>query len=459
MHQPKHVSFLDSFINFEQNLHERSVGDFKLDRMHALLDAVGQPHTKLRVVHVAGSKGKGSTCAMLAQILSHAGYRTGLYTSPHLKSYHERIRILGDKFAEPTPGVFSDAITDVQLDALIEEYGPSIEQMRDSDSLGSLTFYEVFTALAFLHFVKEQSDIVILETGLGGRLDATNTVSALVAVLTTIGLEHTEILGETLEAIATEKAAIIKRDQMVVVAPQKEAAEHVINAQCESMGIVPLHAKSSMITSSQLSHHDQKLSIQTPQNSYPDLTVNLVGRHQGENALTALLTAEALNSIGYNVTRSHMYAGLETVSWPLRFEKVDDKPTVILDSAHSVDSFQELQKTLVDVYRGRTLHVVLGLSMDKMIEEICTIVNQMAVTVHLTKSKHARAHTFTKEEMQKYFNVDKVVCNNDAMDCIERAVTQAQSSDVVVVAGSVFLAAEARKRWDHQNNEFITLDN
>src|SRR3989338_2108647 len=189
-------SYLDSFINFEKNLNDVTNASFKLERVRRLLLSMGNPHQKLNYVHVAGSKGKGSTCALVASILKEAGLRVGLYTSPHMESYRERIRFLVKGQTNEDNGIFDDSITQAELDDLVEWNKDVIEDLRNSET-GRLTFYEVFTCLAFRYFYKRNADIVVLETGLGGRLDATNMIDSAVGVITPISLEHTHILGDT----------------------------------------------------------------------------------------------------------------------------------------------------------------------------------------------------------------------------------------------------------------------
>lgn len=441
------TQYLRSFIDYEHTLHQIRAEQFKLERMERLLDAVGRPHHKLRAVHVAGSKGKGSTCAMIAQILKAAGYRVGLYTSPHIHTYFERIRIL-DADREPlSHSLFPDSITPEELASLLTDYQDDIDAVRDSERNGRLTFYEVFTALALLHFERRETDVVILETGLGGRLDATNAVPAKIAVITPIGLEHTHILGDTLAAIAAEKAAIIKPGQIVIVAPQQPEAMAVIEQQCAACAIHPSIINSAQIECARMDFDGQQVTMNTGTAKYPDLHIKLTGRHQQINALTALQVVEGLNREGLPVSNDAVYAGLSNVPWPIRFEVVAHRPEVILDAAHSLESLQELHKTL-DALRGeRRIRVVFGVSKDKNIPAMCAQIKSWAETVYLTAANHPRAHPFSSQEAEQYFTGRSVVIIPDVHRAVEQAVQESNREDIIVITGSLFVASQVRGIW------------
>ena len=232
--------YLNSFINFESNLHQASSHAFNLDRVRRLFKNLGDPQKNLKFIHVAGTKGKGSTCVFIAHILQAAGYRVGLYTSPHLYKINERIRVLAPG-SQNISRDFSGSITDGEFNALIKALKPKLEKARRDPLSGNLTYFEVLTGLALYYFAKKKTDIVVLEAGLGGRLDATNAVEAIVDVITPISFDHTHLLGNTLDKIAREKAAIIKnRGSRVVIGKQHDKAMRVILKQCRDFAIRPV---------------------------------------------------------------------------------------------------------------------------------------------------------------------------------------------------------------------------
>lgn len=440
------AAYLNSFIDYEHDLHQRTVKDFKLDRMFALLEAVGNPQQRLLAVHVAGSKGKGSTCAMLANILSASGYTTGLYTSPHIDSYHERIRVLGDKTgAVAGRGIFNDSIRDEDLTALIAQYKDRIEHIRRDADLGRLTFYEVFTALALLYFEQRHIDVVVLETGLGGRLDATNTVPARVAVITPVGLEHTAILGETLAAIAAEKAAIIKEGQEVVIAPQAPEADEVIEKRCAACGITARRVHPGMWEPVSAGPFDQIIHVRSPREEYRDLRLGLTGSFQRMNAVTAICAAESLSRFGITVSREGVTGGLGAGGWPLRFEYREGTPVVILDGAHSIESMYELKKALAEIFPQRRVHAVIGMSAGKNREAMCRIIGEFAHAVYLTAADHPRAHRFSLSEGQRLFPGMAVSVSDGVRAAMKSAGEAARADDLVLVTGSLYAAAEARR--------------
>ncbi len=232
-------NYLESFLNHELFLQHSSLSDFHLDRIRKLCDSLGNPQDHLKIIHVAGSKGKGSICSMIAYILRSAGYRVGLYTSPHLYDYKERIRILDDHyFQQAESEIFADTIDDKDFYEIISQLKPFVTALKEQGECGEFTFYEIMTALALVYFHQKNVDYVCLETGLGGRLDATNIVKPFMCVLSSISFEHVDLLGDTIEKIAEEKAAIIKSGcQLVVIEKQLPEAAAVIESRCQELGV------------------------------------------------------------------------------------------------------------------------------------------------------------------------------------------------------------------------------
>jgi len=418
-------AYLNSFNNFESQLHKLRSEDFNLHRIHKFLDQAGNPSQNLKVIHVAGTKGKGSTCMFLARILQEAGYSVGLYTSPHLHRVNERIRILNKENID-SKDAFSGAITDDELASVLTSLRPIAASILNAGTV--LTFFEVLTMAALYYFAKIKVDVVILETGLGGRLDATNAVDSFIAVITPVSLDHTRILGDTLGKIAFEKACIIKNShQKVVIAPQENEAMEVILDRCKEFGVQPVLVATE---------------------KYENFKIGLKGSHQRINAATAMEVANILNTKGFSISDTAMSEGLNNVRWPGRFEVLKKNPSVIVDSAHNGASAQALAQTLQDEYPGRRVILVLGISEDKDIPAICSYLKENATQIILTKAAHPRSHQFTSEEGKKYFSDKPVEIIETMPQAIEKALQIAEKQDVVLVTGSIFIVAEATRILD-----------
>ncbi len=414
-------SYLNSFVNFESLLHQLRPEDFHLNRIQKFLDLAGNPAGNLKIIHVAGTKGKGSTCAFLAGILQEAGYKVGLYTSPHLHRVNERIRIL-NKDNIRSKDHFSGAINDEELACVLTFLRPFAAAIQNEGNI--LTFFEVLTVAALCYFARAQADVVILETGLGGRLDATNAADSVVAVITPISLDHTRILGTTLSKIAFEKAGIIKNSrQKVVIAPQEKEAMDVLLARCREFGVEPVVVRGE---------------------NHENLKISLKGKHQKINAAAAIETVAILKTMGFKISDEAVSEGLKNVRWPGRFEVLQKDPVVVIDCAHNGASAQVLAQTLMEVYPNRRSILVLGISQDKDAGAICNPLKNSVARIFLTKSCHPRAHLFTQAEAKSYFGDKPFEIIESLPKALEKALQQADSQDVVLVTGSIFIVAEAR---------------
>ena len=415
--------YLNSFTNFENTLHKLKGKDFNLGRVVELLDLLGRPDKDLKIIHVAGTKGKGSTCVFLSYILAAAGFRVGLYTSPHLHRINERIRVL-DKQSVERREDFAGMITEEQLAQAVGALRGHVAAMINRGSF--LTYFEALTAAALYFFSQQDLDWVILETGLGGRLDATNAVDAMVAVITPISLDHTHILGKTLELITIEKAGIIKSSrQRAVIAPQDEKVMALLLNRCREFGIPPIVVDTVRCQ---------------------DLEISLKGEHQRVNASTAVHVVELLRHWGCKVPDEAIAEGLKRARWPGRFEVLQKKPVVIVDSAHNAASARVLAKTVADGYSGRTVTLVLGVSLDKDIQGMVRELKAMAARVILTKADHPRAHAFRRDEAGELFEGKEWSVTQTVNEALDLALSKAKDNDVIVVAGSVFVIAETRNR-------------
>jgi len=439
MHSFDAHEYLGTFTNFESRLSSIHSNLLNLERVRRLFGVLGNPQENLKFIHVAGTKGKGSTCAFAAYILRAAGYRVGLYTSPHLYYVNERIRILEPKASSSSlKEDFYGVIGDQEFSRLVKEFSKSIDKIRHDAKLGDLTYFEVLTGLAIVYFSRRKVDAVILETGLGGRLDATNAVDASVSGITPISLDHTAQLGKTLGKIAGEKAAIIKNPQSKVIVGQQPApAMAVIMKRCRALKIKPFVIGKDI----RVKISGKTFSVMTPAATYKSLQTSLAGEHQCHNAAMAIAMVE---SSGFKVKGQSMARGLRETRWPGRFEIVAKNPTVVVDCAHNVASAQVLVEALQKNFSAKRRIIILGLSNDKDISGVCKILAKGARLVVTTQSKHPRAYRFSDEEMKVLFRNQPVFSVSNIKDALTLARREAAKNDIILVAGSVFVAAEAR---------------
>ncbi|MEI6438301.1 MAG: folylpolyglutamate synthase/dihydrofolate synthase family protein [Candidatus Omnitrophota bacterium] len=435
-------AYLNSFTNWEPRLDQAGVSSFSIDRMIPLLRIFRHPESKLRFAHIAGSKGKGSTAAFLASIVRAAGYRVGLYTSPHLYSVRERIRVLAPD-VQPA-GPFEGMIPQEDLDELLRSHQGEIDALRGSGT--DITYYELLTALAVVYFARQKVRLVVLETGLGGRLDATNYFETSVCGITPIGLEHTVILGGTLELIAAEKAAIIKEDsQSVVVAPQAPGAMGVIEARCREFGISPSVIGRDIAVTVKSQDIDGAVFSVEGRRSYRDLSTSLIGRHQAANAAMAIAMAEDLEVFSLALSEEAVARGVKEACWPARFEIVSRDPFVVVDCAHTVESAAALAQTVAEVFPGRRVTLVFGSSTDKDTAGMARALAPVVERVIFTKSPHSRASDPQQLAGAGLFPGLPAMVSANVAEALQEARSQAGRDGLVLVCGSVFVAAEATR--------------
>jgi dihydrofolate synthase/folylpolyglutamate synthase len=443
--------YLKTFANWETQPSQALSASFSVELVHRLLCVFHDPDEKLRFVHVAGTKGKGSSAAFLASILRASGYRTGLYTSPHLHSLCERIRVLEPAPADESSGVAWDAfegmITPDEIARILEAHQADIDALRAQGI--EVTFYELMTVVAVAHFAACGVEIVVLETGLGGRLDATSAFETSVCGIAPIGFDHMNILGHTLAAIASEKAGIIKSPgQAVCVALQPAEALSVICERCAAFSICPSLIGIDVPC---LIHSVTPEGVSFDvigRRCYEDLFSPLTGVHQAENAALAIAMAEALEPSGFLVSAESVRQGILSVQWPARFEHRGAAPAVVLDCAHTAASARALAQTFHFAFPGRKAVLVLGMSADK---DPAGFVRELGFITHeiiLTQAASPRAMdlspmaaTFAGFLPQGNAGVRSVAGVKAAL----AAARQAAGADgLVIVTGSVFVCADAR---------------
>jgi len=430
------LQYLNSLTNFETHLDKIGPKDFSLDGFRSLLSRLGDPHTYLKSVHIAGSKGKGSTAVLTAEMLKVAGYRVGLYTSPHLYDVRERIRILDTQDDAQKEALFSGCISAKDFAQAID----GVLRTAHKDPLLSPTYFECLTAAAFLYFYEKAVNFIVLETGLGGRLDATNVTNPLVCGITMIDLEHTRILGDTLKQIAFEKAGIIKTGCLgVVSAGQAPEARRVIEQRCREKGV------DVFFVGEQIDRY-----ACPPQ---------LFEEFHSMNVSMAAGMVRILDRAGYRVEKEDVQKAVEVTRWPGRMEVAGDDPLVIIDGAHTAESSRLVAESIQKHYPGRRIVLVLGMGRDKDQYHIVEHFAKMADTAVLTRSSHQRADVLDDPKIDDIFRrySVKVVREDQVQKAVSVAMAQAVGERMVLIVGSIFLAAEARQYFIKNPNSEIRM--
>ncbi len=400
-----------------------------------LMECLDNPHRRFRTVHVAGTNGKGSTAAFIAGMLLAAGYRVGLYTSPHLVSFTERIRINGDPISEK--GV-------VELAQRVRKAYSGLHQVGESPGM-SPTFFEVTTAIAFAYFAEEKVDIAVIEVGMGGRLDSTNVVMPLVSVITNIDLEHTEFLGTTLEQIATEKAGIIKPGVPVVTGAAQQEVISVLERTAEAKSADIARLPRDFMPRNIISGVEPVFDYCGRKAEYRGLKLHLVGRHQVDNACLALAAIEYLREDGIAVDEHAVRRGLEQTRWEGRMERVAKRPDIYLDGAHNPASAKKLAATIRELKPSYgQLVLVVGILGDKDYQGITNEIVPLADHVVVTKPQYARALDvpFLAGVIQKLHT--RITTAETVAEAISLARARASANDLILVTGSLYVVGDAR---------------
>lgn len=404
----------------------------KLRRVEELLRRLGDPHRAVRTLLIAGTKGKGSTAAMLASILHAAGYRIGLYTKPHLVDYRERIRI-DDELVPPE-----------ELARLVEAARPHVEAM-DAHPLGVPTYFEFSVALAFTHFARSRVDLAIVEVGLGGRLDATNVADPAVSVITPVSYDHMEVLGDTLDAIAREKAGIIRDRGAVVSAPQgPEALAAIIDVCARHEARLWLIDEVMRWRAVSSTPYEQSFELSGPWWDYGRLRLPLVGAHQIVNAATAVASAEVLADRGFPLDAGAVRTGLDRLRWPARVEVLRERPYVVVDVAHNPASLGALRQTLEAIFPGRRIVLVFGMVATHDHRACTSLIAPLADVVIVTTPHHTKPLSAGVLAAEAGRFVARVEVVEDRQAAVQRALELAGPEDVVVVTGSFFLVGDVR---------------
>lgn len=446
-----------SYVNYEKKVrYPYDAVTFDLGRMQHILALLGRPHDKFRCVHIAGTKGKGSTSAMVESVLRAAGYTTGLFTSPHLHTFRERIRLNGA------------LMTKTQLVDLLARCQPAIDATPD------ITAFEVMTALAFVFFADQGVDWAVLEVGLGGRLDATNVVHPAVCAITSLSYDHMELLGHTLSLIAFEKAGIIKAGVPVVTAPQEAEAMAVIRRVSKDTGarlIVVGEDWTCDPDGRDLTGQHLRITGPAGQPVLSGLRIRLLGQHQRDNATVAVAVLHELREQGVAISDEALRQGLASARWPGRFEILHQRPTLVVDSAHNEDSAQKLRAALANYFprpARRRLAIIFGASADKdILGMLRTFLAPESETgypsadkVIVTKSGHPRsAEPAQLADLVRSVNANcPISIQPDLDNALTEAMVWAGPDDLICVTGSIFVVAQARRVWATRHPEAFPSD-
>lgn len=404
-----------------------------LDNIKKLLELLGNPQNNLKIIHVAGTNGKGSTCSFISSILKESGYKVGLYTSPFLETFTERIRVNGENISEEEVG---------KIVSLIKE---KIEIMV-SEGYSYPTEFEIVTAMAFYYYNQEKVDFVALEVGLGGRYDATNVIDKpVVSAITSISLDHTGILGDTLAKITFEKGGIIKENCPTIVYPQQEEASEVIKNICaeKKSKYIECDFKNIEIKSSNINSQIYNCNINGKE--LRDLEIKLIGDHQIKNSIVALNVIESLNDIKItNISEENIRKGLLGTKWPGRIEKISENPMFIIDGAHNEEGAKSLANSIDKYFENKNKILVIGMLEDKDIDSVLDLLIPKFNKVITTTPDNPRAIDANKlkEKIERY-NIE-VTCKPNIKEAVDYALEISNKDDVIISAGSLYMIGNVR---------------
>ncbi|WP_025949383.1 bifunctional folylpolyglutamate synthase/dihydrofolate synthase [Geobacillus thermocatenulatus] len=405
-----------------------------LKRMEWMMEQLGHPERRVRAVHIGGTNGKGSTVAYLRSILQAAGYSVGTFTSPYVEQFNERISING----EP--------ISDQEIVELVRVIQPLADELEQTE-LGGPTEFEVITAMMLYYFGKQNiQDIVLVEVGLGGRLDSTNIIYPLLSVITNVSYDHMNILGDTLDQIAAEKAGIIKSGVPLVTAVNEpEAWEVIAKTAVERKAKTYRLGVDFTVSERQATVEGEQFSLVTPFAEYRDLRIQMPGAHQVENAAVAVMAAELLR-LGYSflIDPEHIADGLATAAWPGRFERVSGKPLIILDGAHNEAGIRALVETVRAHYPDKRVHVLFAALTDKPLERMIRHLDELATTMTFTTFDFPRAAA--AEQLAALSTHQQKAAVHQWEEWIGEQASRLTDQDMLLITGSLYFISDVKKR-------------
>ena len=404
-----------------------------LDRIEKVLEFLGNPHKDIKFIHIGGTNGKGSTTSMISSVLKESGYKVGMYTSPYLEEFEERIQINGENIKKE------------ELAFFMSDIKKAIEKVIE---LGyeRPTQFEIITALMFYYFSKKRVDYAVLEVGLGGRLDATNVINPELVVLTSISLDHMNVLGNTIEEIAGEKCGIIKKGVKVVSYPQEEKVITVIENKTKELGcelnVVDLDDIKSVIIDKK--NHIQIIEMKIEEDTF-NINCPLLGEHQIKNSLVAVTSLYNLRKKGLNIKKEDIYEGIKKVKWIGRMEVLEDNPLVVIDGAHNIDGILNLRRSIDKYFDFENMNLILGVLGDKQVDEMIEVITKGCKSAIVVEPHSDRAENIEKLYSKTKEKVSKVYKFDDYKKAYEKGVELSGNKDLLLICGSLYMVGDMRK--------------
>lgn len=404
-----------------------------LERTNKILELLGNPHKDLKCIHIAGTNGKGSTTAMLTQILIESGYKVGMYTSPFIEEFEERIQIN------------SNNIPKERLCEVVEKVKIAVDKTCEL-GYDEPTEFEIITAVMFVYFQEEKVDYAVIEVGLGGRIDATNVVNPLISIITSISYDHVKILGNTLEEIAYEKAGIIKEKTPVILYPVEEEAKLSIEkvAKEKQSPIIYVKKEDSMLKEKLYNVPYQEIIVNASKNTY-EIQLSLLGTHQLLNCSVVINAVEELQNIGVNIKKEHIIEGLKKVKWAGRLEMLKAQPMVVIDGAHNIDGIKSLKNSINTYFKYNKCILIMGILSDKQVDDMVKVITPEASNIiTVTPPSYRAENSSGLVEIIKKYNSNCEAIEN-YKEAYEKALSYANENDLILICGSLYMVGEMRK--------------
>lgn len=409
--------------------------NYGLERTERLLELLGNPQKKLKLIHIAGTNGKGSTSSILGKVLIEHGYKVGFFNSPHLEEIEETIRINDDNIAEE------------ELVNLLEEIKPYVNKIVE-EGYKHPTEFEVLTCVMFLYLYRQKIDFGVIEVGLGGRLDSTNVITPILSIITSISLDHTNILGNTVEEITSEKVGIIKENVPVITCKQKDKVINIIKSKALLTNSKLTIVDSNNFNLLEIVNDDipyQRVSINFNNNKYT-LDLSLLGKHQIINLSLAIKALEELQRLNYiNIEINKLYKGVKSVKWKGRLEVLKKNPYIVIDGAHNIAGIEFLKSNIEEYFKYKKLYLILGILADKNVEEMVKVIAPLATEVYTVTPNSIRAASANelKEIVLRYNN--NCIAFDDYDKVIQLSLSKASKDDLIIASGSLYMIGEIRK--------------
>lgn len=416
-------------INYIKNTSKFSI-KLGLSRTEKILELLGNPHKKIKCIHIAGTNGKGSTTAMINRVLIESGYKVGMYISPYLEVFEERIQINGENIPK------NDLIE------MIEKVSLAVSKAKELGYTNP-TEFEIITCAMFLYFYEKNVDFAVIEVGLGGRLDSTNVITPILSIITSISLDHMKILGDTLGKIAFEKAGIIKEGVPLILYPQEKEAFEVIEAKAKEMGSEIITVNKNSVTYISNNNKFQEIKVKAMGREYY-LKLSLLGEHQLYNAATAIYAIGKLEAMGINIEKEAIEKGLKNVTWPGRLEVISENPLVVLDGAHNKDGIEKLSHSVDKYFEYEEIILILGILGDKAVEDMVRIIVPKAKKV-ITVTPHNERGEKGEEllSLVKRYN-NEVMYIEDYKEAYYEALKNTTPKSLILICGSLYMIGDMR---------------